>query len=231
MDDFTPHNPIRQGRVQRNAEQEMTEQECKDLAMTFPELTRTIRFSTRPSDDTRHIQAVQTKYLIRDLMDGCMMLMYLIYNQMANMFRHFPSMAEEGTLGVPAYGIVPTFRGLTSATKLWRWEIENLTWFYNNRTLEELPHGFSPYYDEFCYVLRDSSSQVAYEAPLLASFPLPQRRTRGTYEMMEWQRVVRTARNHTRNGGIRRPDARNARNFEYWEALHTAEECNATLNL
>lgn len=44
--------------------------------------------------------------------------------------------------------------------------------------------------------------------------------------MMEWQRVVRTARYHTRNGGLRRPDARNAQNFEYWEAPHTAEERN-----
>lgn len=122
----------------------MMEQERKDLVMMFSELTHTVRPSTRPSDDVRHLQAVQTKYLIRDLMDGCMTLMYLIYDHMAEPFRHFPSMAEEGMINLPPYRVISLFRGLTSATNLWKWEIEDLMWFYNDGILEELSHRCSP---------------------------------------------------------------------------------------
>lgn len=100
--------------------QEMTAQKQKDLAITFSKLTCTVRSSTRFSDDARHLQAVQTKYIVRDLIDRCMILMYLIYEHIADSFRYFPSMIEEGTIGLPAYGITPSFKGLMSATDLWR---------------------------------------------------------------------------------------------------------------
>lgn len=149
--------------------------------MIFPELTHTVRSSTCPSNDARHLQAVQTKYMVRDLIDQCMTLMYLIYDYMADLFRHFPSMVEKRIIGLPISGVTPSFRGLTSATDLQKWEIEDFLQYYNEGALEELPHGCSSQQDELRYVLKDSNNRINYVVLLLACFPLQQRRTWETY--------------------------------------------------
>lgn len=107
---------IERENTQLIVQQEKTER--IDLATIFHSLTEERNPIRVPYDNDQYMQAIQTKYMIQELMDCCMNVIYFIYLQSSEPQREWPLMVPEACVGIATFGRTPIWKRVTSANNL-----------------------------------------------------------------------------------------------------------------